>query len=133
MPTNVGIGYQTTFGIFNGTIYVPVAEVTNATPPQYSRDAIEATHMGSPNAFREYIPGLLDAGEATIEINYIPAPVDPIITAMRAGLGQFRITYPNNTTSTFGGVITSYNPETPMDGKLSATITIKVTSIPVMA
>ena len=133
MPTNVGIGYQMTFGIFNGVSYVPVAEVTMATPPQYSRDAIEATHMGSPNAFREYIPGLLDAGEATIEINYVPAAVDPILTAMRAGLGQFRITYPNGTTSTFSGIITAYTPETPMDGKLAATITIKVSSIPVLA
>jgi hypothetical protein len=133
MPTNVGIGYQMTFGIFNGVSYVPVAEVTMATPPQYSRDAIEATHMGSPNAFREYIPGLLDAGEATIEINYVPAAVDPILTAMRAGLGQFRITYPNGTTYTFSGIITAYTPETPMDGKLAATITIKVSSIPVLA
>lgn len=122
-----------TFGIFNGVSYVPVAEVTMATPPQYSRDAIEATHMGSPNAFREYIPGLLDAGEATIEINYVPAAVDPILTAMRAGLGQFRITYPNGTTYTFSGIITAYTPETPMDGKLAATITIKVSSIPVLA
>lgn len=133
MPTNSLIGYQTQFAIFNGTSYVAVAEVTNVTPAQYSRDAIEATHNASPNAAREFIPGLIDAGELTLSINYIPAVADTIIAAMRAGLGQFRVTFPNGVTCTFSGVITGYSPEAPLDDKMAATVTIKASGLPVWA
>lgn len=133
MPTNAAIGYQMTFGIWNGASYSNVAEVTNITPPQYSRDAIEATHQGSPNSYREYIAGLIDAGEVTLELNYIPAAADTILTAMQAGVGQFRITHPNGVAVTFSAVVTGYSPETPMDGKMAATATFKVSGRPTWA
>ena len=133
MPTNAAIGYQMTFGIWNGTSFVNVAEVTNVTPPQYSRDAIEATHHGSPFAYREFIAGMMSAGESTVEINYTPSAVDPILTSMRAGLGRYRITVNNGMTFTFDGIITSYSPETPLDGKMAAAITIQVSGRPTEA
>ncbi len=134
MPSNTTIGYQISLGIWNGvSAYNNVAEITNVSPPQYSRDAVEATHQQSANGFREYIPGLLDAGEVPLEINYVPTPSDPILTAMRAGLTQFRISLPNNVTCTFSGIITAFNPDTPLDGKMSANITIKVSGMPVWA
>lgn len=133
MPTNAALGYAITFGIWNGASYSNVAEVTSVSPPQYSRDAIEATHQGSPNAYREYIAGWLDAGEVSIEINYIPAAADSILTAMQAGVGLFRITLPNAVTCTFNAVITAYNPDTPLDGKMAASITLKVSGRPTWA
>lgn len=133
MATNAAIGYQMTFGIWNGVSYNNVAEVTKITPPQYQREAIEATHQGSPNGYKEYIAGLLDASTVTVEINYVPSASDPIIAAMQAGVGQFRITFPNNVTCTFSGVITEYSPETPIDDKMSATISIMPSGRPVWA
>jgi hypothetical protein len=133
MPTNAAIGYQSIFGIWNGASFTNVAEVTNVSPPQYARDAIEATHHGSPNGYREYIPGMMDAGDVTLEINYIPSAADTIIAALQAGRGQFRITLPNAISVTFSGIVTAYSPEAPLDGKMSATVTIKVDGRPAWA
>ena len=133
MPTNAALGYQITFGIWNGASYTNVAEVTSVSPPQYSRDAIEATHQGSPNTYREYIAGWMDAGEVSMEINYVPAAADSLLTAFQAGVGLFRLTMPNAVTCTFNAVITAYQPETPLDGKMAASITLKVSGRPTWA
>jgi hypothetical protein len=134
MPTNAAIAYSSTFGIWNGASYTNVAEVTNITPPQYTRDAIEATHHASPNSYREYIPGMIDGGEVSIEINYVPSNADVIIAALQSSsAGQFRITHANGVSVTFSAVVTGYSPETPIDGKMSATATFKVSGRPTWA
>jgi len=134
MTTSAAIGYSTLFGIKNGGgTYDDVAEVTSVKPPSYSRDAIDATHMASPNSFREYVAGLMDAGEASIELNYVPAVSDVIIAAMTAGAGNFQITMPNSVKFQFAGIVTAYEPDAPLDDKMSASITIKVSGKPVLA
>jgi hypothetical protein len=129
------IGYGLTFGIYNGSTYVSVAEVVNITPPQLSRDAVETTDMESPDRYREYIPGLLDGGEASITISYTPSASDVIVTALTAStLGSFRITHANAVTVTFSAVVTGYAPgEHTPDGKMEATATFKVSGKPVWA
>ncbi len=134
MPTNSTIGYGITFAIWNGASYTNFVEVLDAIPPQYSRDAIDATHHASPAGFKEYIPGLKDGGEVTMTLNYIPSASDAYLAAFNASsAGQFRITLPNAVTCTFGGVITSYAPNTPRDDKMTSEIVIKVSGQPVWA
>jgi len=127
------IGYNSTFGIFNGVSYVNVGDIQTITPPGYSRDAIEATHMTSPNRFREYIAGLMDAGEASIEYSYTPAVSEVVLTAMLAGVGSFRITHPNGVTLTFSAVVTAWTPGIPMDDRMTGSASFKVTGRPVLA
>jgi hypothetical protein len=133
MATSAAIGYGSKFSIWNGSAYVDVAEVTSITPPSYSRDAIDATHMASPNSFREYVAGLMDAGEASIELNYVPAVSDVIIAAMVAGVGQFRITHPAGITMTFNAIVTAWEPQLPIDDKMSLSATFKVSGKPTLA
>lgn len=134
MTTNAAIGYSTTFGIKNGGgTFDNVAEVTKVKPPGYSRDAIDATHMESPDKFREYIAGLMDAGEVSIDINYVPSASDVIIAAMLAGKGDFKITLPNAVSMTFSAVVTGFEPDAPLDDKMVATATFKVSGKPVLA
>ena len=62
--TEADIGYGAIFKVGNGgspteTFTDFGAEVTSITPPGYSRDALDATHMASPDRFREYIAGLM--------------------------------------------------------------------------
>ena len=134
MTTSAAIGYSTLFGIKNGGgTYDDVAEVTSVKPPSYARDAIDATHMQSPNSFREYIAGLMDAGEVSLTINYVPSTSDVIIAAMTAGAGNFQITMPNSVKFQFAGIVTAYEPDAPLDDKMSASITIKVSGKPVLA
>lgn len=133
MATNAAIGYGSVFGIYDGvSAYTAVAEVTSITPPGRSRDAIDATHMSSPNRYREFIAGLLDAGEVSISINFVPAVSDVIITAMEAGVGTFQITHPNGVRLQFSAVVTNYEPDVPLDDKMAATITLKVSGKPTL-
>lgn len=130
--TNAALGYGSTFGIHNGSIYVDVAEVTNITWPGYSRDAVDATHMASPDTFREYIPGLMDAGEVTIELNFQPSASDVIVAAMVAGKGAFQIEHVSGVKVQFDAIVTGYEPTVPLDDKMVASATFKVTGKPVL-
>lgn len=128
------IGYGTSFSIYNGSTYTAVSEVTNITWPGYTRDAVDATNMASPNEFREFIPGLMDAGEVTIEINFIPSASDVIITALTAATaGQFKIAAASGVNIVFSAIVTAYSPQAPLDDKMSASATFKITGKPTWA
>ncbi len=135
--TNAKIGFGNLFAISDdqtttGT-FADVAEVTNITPPNYSRDAVEATHTASPDSFREYVAGLMDAGEVQIELNFVPAVADTIIAAMTVGQGAFKITFTNAVTWTFLAVVTNYAPGAPLADRMTASATFKITGKPVLA
>src|SRR5687767_14592043 len=77
MSTQAKIGHGTLFQINSSPGNSPdqwdsIAEIVSVTPPSLSRDAIDATHSESPEKWREYIPGLRDGGEVTLEMNFIP-------------------------------------------------------------
>ena len=53
-------------------VFVNMVELISVEPPDEQADDIEVTHFGSPGRTKEYIRGLIDAGEATFGINYQP-------------------------------------------------------------
>ncbi|WP_226578893.1 phage tail tube protein [Acuticoccus sediminis] len=131
MTTNAAIGYGTLFGISDdgGTSYDTLAEVTSVTPPGSSVDIIDATHMLSPDKVREFIEGLKDPGECSLEMNFIPGATtaDGIIRGL-SGVQKLQITFPGGFKWQFDGILTGYEPEAPVDDKMTATVTFKVTS-----
>lgn len=134
MSTNADTGYGSAFGIYDGvSAYTAVAEVTALTPLGRTRDAVQATHMSSPSQYHEYIAGMMDAGETSITINFVPAVSDTIITALEAGVGQFQITHPSGIRLQFSGVVTAYTPgEINVSDKMELTFTIKATGRPTL-
>jgi hypothetical protein len=132
--TEARIGYGSKFEIALTGVAADlqeVAEVTNITPPSDSVDVIEATHMQSPNATKEFILGLNDPGEASFDINFVPGGTgDALIQQVRALRARVlcRITFPNLVKWSFSGILTGYEPSAPTDDKMSATVTFKVTS-----
>lgn len=128
------IGYGTSFAIGDGAspeVFTPLAEVVSITPPSDSLDIIDATHMESPDATREFIVGLRDPGECSIEMNFVPgSAADSAIQDFRDERERktCRITFPNGVTWTFSGILTGYEPAVPLDDKMTATVSIKVTS-----
>ena len=130
------LGYGSVFEIQNETspdVYVAFAEVISITPPSASVDQVDVTHMLSPNRYREFIDGLIDAGEMSMDINFVPGNNDddrvfellalPIGTDHRRNM---RISYPNGVTWSFRGTLTGYEPDVPVDDKMTATLTFKV-------
>jgi len=133
--TAADIGYNSAFGIEGSTpgTYVAIAEVVSITPPGVTREAIEATHLKSPEAFKEFIAGLKEAGEASITLNFVPSATDVVYTAFDAESGKYQITFPNGVMMRFGGFFTAYSPPqlTP-DGKMEASATIKASGKPTL-
>lgn len=140
MPvTSAEIGMNSTFSIGDGVdggsvTYTKVGyEITGITSPSITREAIDATHLESPEKFREYIAGLLDTDPATITFNYKADAADPLYAAMIAGKGDFRITFPNGVTLTFSGIPQSWKPGDPSTTTMVGEFTVKPSGKPVLA
>lgn len=128
-------GYSATFGIYNGSTYDLVAEVVSIKSPNYSREAVDATHLSSDDGYREFIAGIRDAGEVSITLNYLASASDALIAAIDAGTDSFQITSPGSTiTITFSGICTAYDiGEMTVDDKITATATFKISGKPTLA
>lgn len=137
MTTNAGIGHGSEFkrssdGTSGGT-FSSVGEITGITPPGLSRETVDATHMQSPDGFREFIGSLKDGGEVSIEVNFDPDHAD--VAAALADLtsstpGYYKIVFPDTTEWGFAALMTGYETGDPLDDKMTATLTYKVTGKP---
>lgn len=129
------LGFGTTFAIGDGgspEAFTALAEVLDVSAPSDSVDVIEVTHQTSPGRTKEFIAGLNDPGECSFTINFIPgAGDDTALQAIRtpSTSTNFRITFPDtgSTTWTFAGFLTSYTPTAPVNDRMTADITIKLT------
>lgn len=133
--TIADIGYDSAFAIGSGSptiTYTDIAEVVAITPPGMSRDAVEATHLKSPNRYKEFIAGMKDAGEASFTINWAPSATDALITAFNADSGNYQITFPNGVMLRFAGFFTAYTPPELTAEKMEASVTVKVTGEPTL-
>jgi hypothetical protein len=119
----------------SGSTYTAVGSITDIVPPAVTKETIETTNHGS-SGVRSYIGGLVDFGEVSITVQYDPdgtehnAIRDLAKTANdTVGNYQYKISYNDagSSTEVFGGIVTGFEQEAPMDDVLSATFTIKVT------
>lgn len=136
MPkTLAAIGHNAKFGIKSGATYTNVAEVTNITPPGWTRETVEATHLNSDDGYKEFIAGLKEGTEATLTINFVPTAADALLTAFETGAGDYRIVFPSGTVGLmFAGIVTAYEPgELVSTDKMTAALTIKATGKPTLA
>ena len=68
--TDAQIGYGAAFQTADGTDWVTIAESTAITFPALSRDAIDASHECAPGEWRQALPGLKNANEVSVEMNF---------------------------------------------------------------
>jgi len=135
--TQAFIGHGGDFEIGSGSpvSYMSIGEVTNISRSS-SSDAIDATHMQSPDGYREFIAGLADPGEVTVEFNFIPnSPgYQALVAAQQArATVPFRVTYPTGSPATqvlFAGMVTGLDETVPVDDKATGSATIKITGKP---
>ena len=96
-------------------------EITDVTPPGWTREAIDATHHQSPNGWGEIImSGIKRQKPFTIEFNWVPSDTHLVKTAIEAGLGNWQFLFPDATTLTVAAAITDFSPGAmPVDGKMT--------------
>lgn len=115
---------------------VDVAELTSISGPNETMDTIDVTSHNSPDAYREFIAGIRDGGDISIEGNFIKTDTGQIAlhTDFQAGTKRaWIIKFPDGTTQISGnGYITAFSLNFPFEDKLSFTATIKVTGKPVL-
>jgi hypothetical protein len=132
------LGYGSSFEIATSgnspSDLISLGEIYNITPPSAVVDQIDVTHMQSPNRRREFIAGLVDGGETSFEMNYIPGSIGDteLHEILDTPVGQTRrrtarIRYPNGVTHTFEVELQRYESAVPTDDKMSSTVTFKVT------
>lgn len=124
---------------------VEIAEVTNIGGPSFSAETIEATHLRSPDYWREYIGSLKDGGDLTFDVNFLVANathnaatgmLSTFNSAGAATRDTWDIIFPDtaSTTWTFGGIITGFELNgIEIDGKLTASLTVKISGKPTLA
>lgn len=105
-----------------------------------SADTVEVTTHDSADGYKEFIPGLLDAGEITLEgfFSYTDAAgQQAMLTDMNARSTKTGvITFPvsTGTTWTFSGMLTSLKlGDAPVDGAIAFSATIKISGKPTLA
>lgn len=140
-PTNAKIGFGALFKIESldsPNVMITVGEITSIKPPSVSRDAVDATHSESPEGWREFIAGLKDGGEASVDLNFVPGGAGITMLLRELGVDTVTacaITLPTTPAYswTFDAILTGFEPDIPIDDKMSATATFKVTGKPVLA
>ncbi|MEE3098834.1 MAG: phage tail tube protein, partial [Pseudomonadota bacterium] len=80
---------------------------------------------------REFIANLRDPGECSVDIHFAPGSAgDTLIQSVRdaAAVVKGRITFENGVVWTFDMLLMSYEPQVPLDDKMVATVTFKITA-----
>lgn len=124
-----GFGLLAEYLVTGPSTYAEIGELLSATPPQKSRETIDATHMQSPGGYREFISSLRTGGEATLTFNYT-AEGYAILEGMfdDDDPATFRITLSDGATIEWDGLVNEQPiDEIAIDDKVGMSATIQVT------
>lgn len=124
-----------------GVALASIAQISNIGGPGLQADVIDVTTHDSTAAYEESVVGILRTGELTLDIVYDPNGATHSYSAGLLGkieartLYDFSITFPSSGTVTwyFDGYVTGFEPSAPVDGALTASVTIKLTGQPTLA
>lgn len=110
-------------------VFTTVAEVTSIDVLDIDVDTIDTSSHSSPSQWREFVNGMKDGGELTMEVNYDPALHDTIFQLVGGDFKNMKIVLPDAGAAevAFKGLVTGFSAEAPYDDKLAASVTIKVT------
>lgn len=130
------IGYGSTVNIYRGTSNTPTELdlIGDLELPDEQIDEVEVTHMKSPGRRRQFIAGLIDSGEVSIPMNYIPgSPTDTLCKDLKASgeeviLGIKLTDDPTVEEEKFTGFLKGYARTAPIDDKMTAEATFRLSS-----
>lgn len=113
------------------TVFNNIAEMQDVTPPTLSRNEFDATTQD--RNIDAYVLGVLRRGPFTMSLNFLgtDSTHDHLTGLMKAMITEpppidgYRITFPDGVVWVMSGQVQSISPKAPVDGKLSADVTIR--------
>lgn len=141
--TEAVLGYTTSLQRGEGddpatATYTDIGEVTDLTVWDASRDSVEVTNHRSPGFSIESIPGLIDWGSASFELNAVPKyladPTHPQGTLLdsfkSAGNSPWLVVFPDGTGVRFLASLTSYQLTAPVKDVMKGSFELKISGSP---
>lgn len=127
----VGLG-STLAGVTTGT----VGNITDYSHTGAHTDEIDKSTCDSTNGFKEYLFGLMDPGTLTLTVNYDGSAsgiADSLYTNWAAKTSEvWTVTHSDTSTFACTGVIVDLGEAFTFDGKVTQTISIKLTGVPTL-
>lgn len=122
-------------------VFTDIAEVLDISGPALALDTEDTTSHGSTGGWEEVIGTVLRSGDVTFDVNFIPtegthnAATGLIKDMVDKTKRNFKLIFPNaaSTTWSFAAIVTGFSPSEPVVGKLSASVTLKLTGVPTLA
>jgi len=132
--TDALTGFGSEFWLDDGTgNLVEVGELIALEPGSEEWGTTEATHFKSPGRRREYIKTLIESGQGSFQVNWLPgSDTDQLIADAHADEGsrEFKMIVPATTGRwEIAGTVNvlSRTPTIPMDDRMTCTVTLQFT------
>lgn len=121
--------------------YSDIGEVIDPGTLSASRDTVDATHTTSANRFREFIGGMRDGGELSFTVAMVPegSAYAELWNDLKDNTAVgYRWAIPNAAGTAnyywyFNGFVTSIASAVPLEDRMTAAVTIKITGEPVLS
>lgn len=120
-------------------VFAAIGNIVNVGGPEIERETYDVTAHDSTGGWREFIGGLKDGGEVSVELNYDPDIHDVLVGDFDdISARDYRLTWPTvegqatGARWAFTAFMTGFAPEGPSDDKLACEITFKVTGKPTL-
>jgi len=112
-----------------------IAQISSISGPSLAADTVDVTTHDSIDAWEEVAITILRTGELTLELLYDPAIHSTLLGLYEAKtLEDYELQFPDSayTSFQFDAYITAFEPSAPVDGALTASMTVKITGVPVL-
>ena len=118
-----------------------IAAVQNISGPGLSLDTEDVTTHDSTGAWEEHVGTILRSGEVSIDLIYDPnaathknASGGLLYDLISRTAQTYSIVFPSTATVTwqFSAFVTGFEPAAPVDGALTASVTLKITGQPTL-
>lgn len=121
--------------------FTTIAQVLDISGPELEQRREEATSHSSPGGWVEKVGTLLDGGEVSFDLHFIPthathdATTGLIADMVNRTKRNFQLVFPDasNTTWAFTALVATFGSTEPVEGKLEGSVTLDITGQPTLA
>lgn len=120
--------------------FTTIGEVMDIGGPAIKQRTAEVTNHQSTGGWAEHIGTILEGGEVTFAVNYQPtlathnATTGLLLALKNRVKRNFQLVFPDSgaTTWSFTSLVTAFEPKEPVDGQLTADVTLMITGQPTL-